>query len=202
MEIGMGGTVAKLIDAGANLSSLILTDGRRGPNHLRLQPEELAALRKEEAKKAASILGIHETTFCDLTDLKTEDNYKAAIQQIRKQIESKHIAEIFTLHPDLDRHPTHQLAGKAVLRSFLAASSKIVVWAYEVWGLFARWERLEDITATFDRKMRAIAEHKSQVESIPYGEGVAGLNRWRGVFSDPGARVASYAYAEVFLRLR
>ncbi|HSL02768.1 MAG TPA: hypothetical protein VK901_04430 [Nitrospiraceae bacterium] len=39
------------------------------------------------------------------------------------------------------------------------------------------------------KKMAAIAEHRSQVATIPYGEGVLGLNRWRAVFADPNASV-------------
>jgi hypothetical protein len=48
------------------------------------------------------------------------------------------------------------------------------------------------------KKMLAIAEHRSQVATIPYGEGVLGLNRWRAVFADPKASAPAGAYAEVF----
>jgi N-acetylglucosamine malate deacetylase 1 len=203
MEIGMGGTAVKLANAGSTLRSLVLTDGRRGPNPDRLDPNELASVRKQEALKAASILGIRETIFCELHDLKTEKNYRLAVQEIRKQIESNPVSEIFTLHPELDRHETHRLAGKAALDSFAANSAEqIRVWAYEVWGLFAHWERFEDISSVMEKKLHAIAQHKSQVSSMPYAEGVAGLNRWRAVFSDPDEKTERCAYAEVFLRLR
>ena len=202
MEIGMGGTAAKFVSAGAALRSLVLTDGRRGPNPDQLRSEELAALRQQEARNAAGVLGIRETIFCGLHDLKTEANYKLAVQAIRKQIESNPVSEIFTTHPEFDRHETHRLAGKAVLDSFEPNAANIRIWAYEVWGLFAQWERFEDISSNIEKKLEAIAQHKSQVASIPFGDGVAGLNRWRAVFSDPAELSAKCMYAEVFLRLR
>jgi hypothetical protein len=51
------------------------------------------------------------------------------------------------------------------------------------------------------KKMAAIAEHQSQVATIPYGEGVLGLNRWRAVFVDPKASAPAGMYAEVFRRV-
>jgi hypothetical protein len=75
------------------------------------------------------------------------------------------------------------------------------VWAYEVWGPFAKWDRLEYIDAYMEKKRLAIAEHRSQVATIPYGEGVLGLNRWRAVFADPRADAPVGTHAEVFLRV-
>ena len=51
------------------------------------------------------------------------------------------------------------------------------------------------------RKKLAIEEYRSQVETIPYGEGVIGLNRWRAVFADPMEAAPAGVYAEAFLRV-
>ena len=75
------------------------------------------------------------------------------------------------------------------------------IWAYEIWGPFATWDRLEYIDRYVAKKMAAIAEHQSQVATIPYGEGVLGLNRWRAVFADPKASAPAGVYAEVFRRI-
>ena len=75
------------------------------------------------------------------------------------------------------------------------------IWAYEIWGPFATWDRLEYIDRYVGKKMAAIAEHQSQVATIPYGEGVLGLNRWRAVFADPKASAPAGVYAEVFRRV-
>jgi hypothetical protein len=51
-----------------------------------------------------------------------------------------------------------------------------------------------------EKKRLAIAEYRSQVATIPYAEGILGLNRWRAVFADPMADAPAGTYAEVFLR--
>jgi LmbE family N-acetylglucosaminyl deacetylase len=110
---------------------------------------------------------------------------------------------VYTLDEELDRHPAHRLAGKlareCVLEAGLAPSGGI--WAYEIWEPFATWDRLEYIDRHVAKKMAAIAEHHSQVATIPYGEGVLGLNRWRAVFADPKASAPAGMYAEVFRRI-
>jgi LmbE family N-acetylglucosaminyl deacetylase len=111
--------------------------------------------------------------------------------------------EIYTLHEELDRHMAHRQAGslvrEAVDESGLTPSGG--VWAYEVWGPFARWDRIEYIDAYLEKKKSAIAEYHSQVSVIPYGEGMLGLNRWRAVYADPMEASPAGAYAEVFIRV-
>jgi hypothetical protein len=75
------------------------------------------------------------------------------------------------------------------------------LWAYEIWGPLATWNRLEYIDDCVAKKMLAIAEHRSQVATIPYGEGVLGSNRWRAVFADPKASAPAGVYAEVFRQI-
>lgn len=70
-----------------------------------------------------------------------------------------------------------------------------------MWGPFARWDRLEYVGAYVKKKKLAIAEYHSQVATIPYGDGMLGLNRWRAAYADPMAEKPADAYAEVFLRV-
>jgi LmbE family N-acetylglucosaminyl deacetylase len=111
--------------------------------------------------------------------------------------------EVYTLDEELDRHPAHRLAGKlareCVLESGMIPTAGL--WAYEIWGPLAIWTRLDYIDDHVAKKMLAIAEHRSQVATIPYGEGVLGLNRWRAVFADPKASAPAGAYAEVFRQI-
>jgi N-acetylglucosamine malate deacetylase 1 len=203
MEIGMGGTAAKLAESGSILTSVVLTDGRRSANPFALTPEALATRRKEEAQKAANILGINQVLFCNLPELKSTQYYDSAKKQMTEIIEQSSPDEIYILHPDLDRHASHQLAGKVSLEALRKSSNKknITVWAYEVWGLFNRWDRFEDISSVVGKKLQAISEHRSQVACVPYAEGVTGLNRWRAIFADPQQETINAAFAEVFIRL-
>jgi LmbE family N-acetylglucosaminyl deacetylase len=87
MEIGMGGTAAKIGATGCAITSVVLTDGRRSPNPFEWPEETMAQIRKEETSKAASVLGISEVVFFDLPDLKEHNNYRLATKSnLRRSI--------------------------------------------------------------------------------------------------------------------
>jgi LmbE family N-acetylglucosaminyl deacetylase len=203
MEIGMGGTVVKLVEEGTVVTSVVVTNGGRASNPFALTEQRMAEVRRTEALRAADVLGVKDVILCDQPDAAEEVNVKAVRKTLTETIARLRPLEIYTLHEDLDRHPAHRLAGKlvreSVVESGLTPSGGL--WAYELWGPFADWDRLEYIDAYVAKKMLAIAEHRSQVAAIPYGEGVLGLNRWRAVFADPKASAPAGVYAEVFLRV-
>jgi N-acetylglucosamine malate deacetylase 1 len=201
MEIGMGGTITKLSASGCSIVSVVLTDGRRSPNPLAMSQDEMAKVRVEESKSAARILGIHQTIFFDRESLPETEN--DTTMKLVEVINSVMPEEIFTLHPELDRHPTHRLAGKISIDAIKQTNlQNTILWAYEVWGLFHSWDRFEDISDQIDTKLKAIGEHQSQIAAIPYAEGISGLNRWRAVFADPKQEKAPGTFAEVFLKLK
>lgn len=201
MEIGMGGTIAKLVASGCSIVSVVLTDGRRSPNPFAMNQDEMAKLRTEESKRAAKILGIQRTIFFDLESI-TQESLEDTIRKLTEVIISVMPEEIFTLHPELDRHPTHRLAGKISIDALKQTNLQSTIWAYEVWGLFHSWDRFEDISDQIGIKLKAIAEHQSQLAAIPYAEGISGLNRWRAVFADPKQEKVAGTFAEVFLKLK
>jgi LmbE family N-acetylglucosaminyl deacetylase len=146
---------------------------------------------------------VKDVIFCDQPDAVDEVNLEVVRRKLVEVMTLLKPMEVYTLHEELDRHPGYRLAGRLVRESVgesgLTPSGG--VWAYEVWGPFARWDRLEYIDAYLEKKKLAIAEHRSQVATIPYGESVIGLNRWRAVFADPRADAPAGTYAEVFLRV-
>jgi LmbE family N-acetylglucosaminyl deacetylase len=203
MEIGMGGTAAKLAESQSALISVVITNGGRASNPFGWTEQRMAETRRKEALCAARVLGVKEVVFLDQPDAAEEINVQAVKQQLIELLVRVQPAEVYTLDEELDRHPAHRLAGKltreCVLESGMIPTSGL--WAYEIWGPLATWNRLDYIDDYVAKKMLAIAEHRSQVATIPYGEGVLGLNRWRAVFADPKASAPSGAYAEVFRQI-
>jgi LmbE family N-acetylglucosaminyl deacetylase len=163
----------------------------------------MAEVRRSEALRAAEILGVKDVIFCDQPDAADEIDVKAVKRTLVEVLTRLKPSEVYTLHEELDRHPGHRLAGllvrESVGESGLTPSGGI--WAYEIWGLFARWDRLEYIDAYVEKKKLAIAEHRSQVATIPYGDGMLALNRWRAVYAEPFADAPAGTYAEAFLRV-
>jgi N-acetylglucosamine malate deacetylase 1 len=203
MEIGMGGTVAKLVEERAEIISVVVTDGGRASNPFNWTEQRMAEVRRAEALRAAEVLGVKDVIFCDQPDAADEVDVESVRRKLVEVITRLKPTEVYTLHEELDRHPGHRQAGlltrESVRESGMTPSGG--VWAYEVWGPFARWDRLEYIDAYVEKKKLALAEYRSQVETIPYGEGVIGLNRWRAVFADHRADSPAGTYAEVFLRV-
>lgn len=203
MEIGMGGTVAKLVAERAEITSLIVTDGGRASNPFGWTEQRMAEVRRDEALRAAEVLGVKDVIFCDQPDAADEVDVKAVRQKLVEAMTRLKPTEVYTLHDELDRHPGHRQAGRLVRES--VSESGLTpsggVWAYEVWGPFAKWDRTEYIDAYVEKKKLAIAEYRSQVATIPYGEGAIGLNRWRAVFADPMEAAPAGVYAEAFLRV-
>src|SRR5262245_18572179 len=117
MEIGMGGTVAKLCQENCSVVSVVMTDGRRSPNPRLISQEEMAEVRSEESKRAAAILGVKGTFFFEVESIAVPDLANLATQKLVEVIDSVMPEEIFTLHPELDRHPTHRLAAKISIES-------------------------------------------------------------------------------------
>ena len=203
MEIGMGGTVVKLTESLAVITSVVITNGGRASNPFGWTEQHMAEVRRAEALQAARVLGVSEVVFCDQPDVDQEIDTRAVKQKLVELLVQLQPAEVYTLDEEADRHPAHRLAGKLVRESILESGivPPVGLWAYEVWGPLGTWDRLEYIDSVVAKKMLAIAEHQSQVATIPYGEGVLGLNRWRAVFADPAALAPAGVYAEVFRRV-
>jgi LmbE family N-acetylglucosaminyl deacetylase len=179
---------------------LIVTDGGRASNPFGWTEQRMAEVRRAEALRAAEVLGVKDVIFCDQPDASDEVDVKAVRRKLVEVLTRLKPTEIYTLHEELDRHTAHRQAGSLV-RDSMGESGFTPsggAWAYEVWGPFARWDRIEYIDAYVEKKRLAIAEHRSQVTVIPYGEGMLGLNRWRAVYADPMEDAPAGTYAEVF----
>jgi LmbE family N-acetylglucosaminyl deacetylase len=184
------------------MMSVVITDGRRSPDPDAIGQAAMAKLRKEEGENACRKLGINETEFFGFESISSEEWVQEATERLARVIQRFQPDEVYTLHPELDRHSSHRAAGKVTVGALERSNSKADLWAYEVWGLFPHWDRLEDISEQLGTKLAAVAEHRSQVAAIDYDEGIAGLNRWRGVFADPHQEKSPARYAEVFIKLR
>lgn len=69
LEIGAGATAAKLAAQGKKVCFLICMDGRFGDGASNgVKGDALAALRMEEARKSAAVLGVTDVRFLNLCD--------------------------------------------------------------------------------------------------------------------------------------
>ncbi len=201
LEIGMGGTVAKLIDEGVNVVSLVATDGSGSTTLKGHSEDEMAAIRLEEAREAVSILGVQTLIPLTLSDVKTDQNKEHFKNDFKETALRFKPDEVYIPHPEIDKHPTHKIVSELVLDELKEGDfDSPKVWCYEVWTPFGTYDRLEDISHYIDLKVMAVEAHKSQLEYKNYTEGILGLNRYRAIFNERHGKT-EMKYAEVFIEL-
>src|SRR5262245_33664957 len=208
-EFGAGGTVAKLVREGKQVSYCILTNGNKGSSDRSMTPDRLVAIREEEQRNAARVLGVESVEFLGFPDGELEDTVasrRAVTAAIRRQRPDLIIAQnphrtrnLFASHRD------HRIAAGIALdcvyplaRDHMAfpelldqgLEPHVVKEVHLMW-----WENPElvvDITDTMDLKIKALTCHVSQIRDMA---GMEARVRQRG--AELG-RAKGYAYAEAF----
>ncbi len=173
-EWGAGATIAALVDAGAEVSYITVTDGSWGTSDPDVVPAELAALRREEQAAACRVLGVRETAWLDYPDGRVPPGGTPALQEPLVNL-------IRSFRPDLvmgpdpwlpyEAHPDHYNTGLAVAASVIFAG---LVPPHRVEGLeahspemlamynTARPNTYVAVDAFWEKKIEAIAAHRSQ----------------------------------------
>lgn len=184
VELGCGGTLARLAQAGRSVGILHLTRGEAGT---RGTVEE----RHQEAMRAGEALGT-KVFFLDLvdgdlrTDTQAQDELIEVLRRTRPRL-------VFGPAPS-DRHPDHDRAYRLVHEACFYAGVVGRGEGGEPHRPSATFSYMQhdpfdptfvvDVTSVWDRKMAALAEYKSQL----FQEGETR--------DEPGTKVASRAYRE------
>jgi len=198
--IGCGGSLAKHVKCGNQVSVCFMTSGEAGS--LDYSKEELARIREEEARNAAEVIGFKDLTFLRNPDgylEQSRDNLRRLVEFIREKRPN-----IVYVHHGLDGHRDHrktfELVGESLTRAGIPAFQECrgtpwvtdTVLAYEVWTPLSDYEYVEDISEFITKKTAALRMHESQMKSVRYDEACEGLARYRGALTGKGK------YCEVF----
>ena len=169
IELSCSGTLLRHMDVGKKVALLDLTQGELGTRGS-------AAIRKEEAMKAAEIMGIKHRTILDIPDgffVNDTENKLKIIQWIRY-----YRPEIVLANAIDDRHPDHGRAAQLTYDACFLAGLLKVETKDEDGNLQDRWrpqaiynytqdrllqpDLIVDITGFMDRKMESILAYRSQ----------------------------------------
>lgn len=208
-EFGAGGTVARLVREGLQVSYCIVTSGNKGSGDRSMTPERLARIREEEQRNAARVLGVETVDFLGFPDCEVEDTrdtrmaVTAAIRRHRPDrliIQNPHRTKnLGASHRD---HRT--VAGIALdcvyplARDHMAFPELLAqgLEPHKVREVYLMWwespEMVVDISETMDLKIKALACHASQFRDFAAVE-----KRVRERGAELG-RPKGYAYAETF----
>jgi LmbE family N-acetylglucosaminyl deacetylase len=186
-EFFCGATLAKWVRAGHKITYCLLTCGDKGfnPNtHPDMIPEMLCAIRREEQRAAADVIGAGAVHFLD-----REDGYLVPDLSLRREVvrlirrekpdilvtcDPQNLFALYGLN-----HPDHRAAGQATLDAvFPAAGSRVFFpellaeglephMPKEVWcSLTSQPNTVLDVTDTWDVKLAALLNHKSQIGDV------------------------------------
>ena len=177
VEFGCGGTLAKWAGGGTTIMHVVCTDGAKGSWDPDEPVGQLVATRQDEQRAAARALGGSgdDVVFLGYTD----GELQAGIDERRELVRW-----IRRLQPDVvlghdpwrryRLHPDHRQAGFLVTDAIVAARdphffpdlgpaphrpSALLLWEAD------EPNHTENITASFDRKLRALLAHRSQFRS-------------------------------------
>lgn len=186
LDFGCAGSIGTWAKQGANIHYLILTDGSKGSEEMHITSEDLSRMRQQEQKNAAKILGVKNVHFGGFIDGELTNSHEVRYKIVRLIRELKPDIVLttdptFVYSADFGfiNHPDHRMAGQATLDSVFpfARNSRTFPDLLEQ-GLkphivrdillinFAKGNFTVDITETFDKKMKALMEHKSQITDV------------------------------------
>ncbi|MEM3374091.1 MAG: PIG-L deacetylase family protein [Candidatus Woesearchaeota archaeon] len=169
--VGAGGTLAKYAKEGKKVITIIFSFGETSLPHL--QEKISKKTRVLESKKAAKILGESEIYYLGLKEgnFKKEFQEKKIYEKIKKIIKKVKPSKIFT-HSIDDPHPDHRATYEFIINLLDIMKYKCDVYSFNVWNLFINFRNRDkpklvvDISDTFDIKIKAFNEHKSQKAAI------------------------------------
>lgn len=163
--LGAGGTIAKYIEEGKKVISIVFSSGEK--SHPWLKRKVVTEMRSEEASEASKILKC-KTMFFDLEDQKVAEDYKEKKieKKLLKLLTNKKPTRIFT-HGNSVIHPDHRAVHKITLAVWeKLPRPKPEVYIYPVWSPMSLKNQhptlYEDISKTFSLKMKALNTFHSQ----------------------------------------
>jgi LmbE family N-acetylglucosaminyl deacetylase len=179
-DFGCAGTVAVLVDHGVDVAYCIATRGEAGGSDRSQPRSEMAEIRQREQRAAAAAVGVSNLTF-----LGHPDGQVAATQELRRDF----ARVIRQFRPDVvisqsperrwdiiyASHPDHLATGEAVVAAVYPDSRNPFAHpelldeglephtVKEIWLMAMPTVGVAvDITDVFERKVAALACHKSQ----------------------------------------
>jgi LmbE family N-acetylglucosaminyl deacetylase len=187
-EFGCGGSVARWVAEGREVSYCILTTGNRGSDDPAMTPERLAVTRREEQQAAAQALGVREVLFCGYPDGELEDTREArrdVVRAIRRFRPDRLVTQNpFPSFNPYSGHRDHRHAGRLALDAVypyardrlhfpeLLAEGWPPHKVREVYVMgHDEPDTAVDITPTMDRKLIALRCHASQLKDFAAVEG-------------------------------
>ena len=203
--IACGGTLIKHHEAKCRLTSIYMTDGRKGDPSFG-DEDLLVRERQAESRRAGEIVGIDSMIFLANKDqeLRPTEATVAELTRLLDEIEPDLVYAPFFV----DNHADHRASAAILVESAKRTRRAFACCAYQTWTpMFPNI--LVDVSREFDRKMAALSEHKTQIRNIDYARICEAAGTLWSLYTDKNVRHAegffeapSREYCELYSRIR
>ena len=169
-DISCGGTIARWGREGRSVHYVLCTSGNRGSVDSEMTPERLGEIREAEQRAAAGILGVTGLTFLRHEDCELEETlaFRCELSSLIRTLRP----DVLMTHDPWARyriHPDHRAVGFTALAAIVTAGNQMLREGpppHSV-GEICLFQTDNpdfwvDITDTFELKLQAIREHRSQ----------------------------------------
>ena len=183
---GMGGTIKKYSNQGAEIDIFVITDGASA----QYSDEKMIGVRRESCINAGKILGVKNFDFLDFPDAKLDNIPTLEITQKIEEKISTFKPEIIFTTPNNDGHQDHKKVNECTL---IAARPKTIylkqIIQYELFSTNRTTfspNLFVDISKEFQPKLDAIKQYNSEIEDYPHVRSIKAvetLANMRGVES-------------------
>jgi LmbE family N-acetylglucosaminyl deacetylase len=210
-EFGAAGTVALWTREGKQVVYVVCTNGEKGATDHTVKPEQLAEMRQQEQRAAASVLGVRGVVFLGYPDQGLEDT-PAFRKHLVRLIRTYRPQIVATADPYRRYiwHRDHRITGQVVVdavypfaRDHLAYPDLLEeglephkVQEMLFWGA-DDVNYCSDVTDTFSLKLEALLCHESQVKEFRTPD----LEGWLRQRCKTMAEGESFELAEAFHRV-
>jgi LmbE family N-acetylglucosaminyl deacetylase len=184
-EFFCGATIAKWVQEGHNVNYCLFTKGEKGINDNYQVTNNIIAIREEEQKLAADILGVNRIQYLNYVDGMLAPNLTAR-KNIVRVIRGQKPKIVVTCDPtnyyindNYLNHPDHRAAGRIVVDAvFPASQNKLFFpelldeelephYVEEVWLSLPKKSNITiDVTESWPKKMQALEQHTSQIGDV------------------------------------
>jgi LmbE family N-acetylglucosaminyl deacetylase len=186
--LACGGTIAKKVNEGYDVAIVFLTDGRNSLKEVGIfsnpSPYELKEIRREEAERAAKVLGVlkRNLIFADIEDGALHRNKKIAQEIIKKELNNFPKIVFFPQEKEfnIDHRTTNHLVRDAIKQFNLHTFQYqyAIAWRYPfnliprlpevmqnaIMGMCLKHNLIQiDISNYLSTKIVALNEYKSQL---------------------------------------
>lgn len=185
IEFFCGGTVLLLTDRGVTVDFVLVTSGDKGTRDPRLTSADLVALREEEQRRAAALLGARDVRFLRQPDAEVEETLELRAALVREiRVSRPDVLLTFDPTPAHRQHPDHRVVGRVALDAAWPCARDRLSFPtpdLEAHETDEAWcfsgpdpDLVVDVAPVLERKIDARLEHRSQTRWPP-----ALRQRWR-----------------------